>query len=251
MKKINLNLQKNKKAYFAGDFHLGKPNDYDTNIREKYIVKWLEYIESDAQEIFLMGDVFDFWFEYKKTVPKGYVRLLGKLANMSDNKINIHYFVGNHDMWTINYFESLGIKVYHNPYEFKINDLIFLIGHGDGLGKGDQGFKFLKRIFRNKIVQKLFRIFHPDIGISLGNYLSRKKNKNINNKSSIINDDRIFNYCKDMETNNHHDVYIFGHSHKVSERKINEKSKYYNMGEWISSSNYLVTDCKTFRINKF
>jgi UDP-2,3-diacylglucosamine hydrolase len=251
MKRLTLNLQNNKKAYFAGDFHLGKSNEYDSNIREKHVVKWLKHIESDAQEIFLMGDIFDFWFEYKKSVPKGYVRLLGKLANMSDNKINIHYFLGNHDMWTINYFENLGINVYKDPTEFKIDDLRFLIGHGDGLGKGDQSFKFLKGIFRNRIIQKLFRIIHPDLGISIGNYLSRKKNKKINNNNSVINDDRIFNYCKNLEINNHNDVYVFGHSHKVSERVINKRSKYYNTGEWISSSNFLVTDCKTFKIKKF
>ena len=110
MEKINLKLQKNKKLYFAGDFHLGKPNEISSIQREKHIVKWLDTIKKDAQEIFLMGDIFDFWFEYKKTVPKGYIRLLGKFIEIIEEKINVHYFVGNHDMWTLDYFQNLGIK---------------------------------------------------------------------------------------------------------------------------------------------
>ena len=251
MKKINLKLQKNKKLYFAGDFHLGRPNEISSIQREKHIVKWLDTIKKDAQEIFLMGDIFDFWFEYKKTVPKGYIRLLGKLIEIIEEKINIHYFVGNHDMWTLDYFQNLGIKVYHNPTEFNINHINFLIGHGDGLGKGDKGYKLLKNLFKNKILQFLFRILHPDIGIVLGEYFSRKNNNKIDNTISNINDERIVNYCKDYEINNHKDIYVFGHSHKVTERQISEKSKYYNVGEWIYSSHYLESDCKYFKIKKF
>ena len=151
-----------KNIYFLSDFHLGAPNAEASLIREKKIISFLDKIKDEAAEIFILGDMFDFWFEYKNVVPKGYTRLLGKLAEITDAGTPIHFFVGNHDMWMKDYFQKeLNIKVYFNPEEFILLGKKFLIGHGDGLGPGDNGYKFLKKIFRNKISQFLFGILPP------------------------------------------------------------------------------------------
>ena len=163
------------KIYFASDLHLGVPNKEKSLEREKRFVKWLDEIKSDASAIYLVGDVFDFWFEYKKAVPKGYVRLLGKLAEISDSGIDIHFFTGNHDMWVFDYLEKeINLKIYREAHEITINGKSFLIGHGDGLGPHDKGYKFIKKIFSNKLCQWLFARVHPNLGISIAEYWSRK-----------------------------------------------------------------------------
>jgi UDP-2,3-diacylglucosamine hydrolase len=163
------------KIYFASDLHLGVPNKEKSLEREKRFVKWLDEIKSDASAIYLVGDVFDFWFEYKKAVPKGYVRLLGKLAEISDSGIDIHFFTGNHDMWVFDYLEKeINLKIYRKPQEITINGKSFFIGHGDGLGPHDKGYKFIKKIFSNKLCQWLFARVHPNLGISIAEYWSQK-----------------------------------------------------------------------------
>ena len=172
---INIKLNKGKSIYFSSDNHLGAPNSSESIIREKLFVSWLEIIKKDAQVIFLLGDLFDFWFEYYNSVPKGFTRVLGKLAELSDSGIKIYFFVGNHDYWTRDYFtKEIGMEVIKKPTEFKINNKLFFIGHGDGLGPGDFKYKFLKRIFRNPLFIFLFRINYPWFGIPLGKFLSRK-----------------------------------------------------------------------------
>ena len=156
---ISINLNKGKKIYFSSDNHLGAPNHSESLIREKIFVSWLEKIKSDAQVIFLLGDLFDFWFEFKKVVPKGYTRLFGKLAELTDSGIKIYFFVGNHDSWMISYFkDELGIDIFFKPKKFKINSKKFFIGHGDGLGPGDYGYKFLKLIFRNSFFNTYYSL---------------------------------------------------------------------------------------------
>ena len=154
------------KIYFASDFHLGTPNRVESHKREKQIVQWLSEIEKDAKAIYLVGDIFDFWFEYKSVIPKGFARTFGKLAEISDMGIAIHFFVGNHDLWVNDYFKmELNIEVHHNPKEFLINNKKFFIGHGDGLGPKDKSFKLLKKIFTNSFCQFLFRCIHPDLSL--------------------------------------------------------------------------------------
>ena len=163
------------KIYFASDFHLGVP-DYKKSLeREKIIVAWLDMIKTDAKELYLLGDVFDFWFEYKTVVPRGYVRLLGKLAELSDSGIQIYYFTGNHDMWTFDYLEKeLNVTIYRKPIEKTYSSKSFYIGHGDGLGPGDHGYKFIKKVFSNKFSQWLFARLHPNAGIGIAEYFSKK-----------------------------------------------------------------------------
>ena len=168
-------MQDARKIYFLSDFHLGAPDFASSLAREKRITAFLDEIKKDAATIFIVGDLFDFWFEYKKVVPKGYVRILGKLAELTDSGIPVYFFVGNHDMWMTGYFEKeLNIPVYFEPKEFEFYGKRFLIGHGDGLGPGDHGYKFIKKVFRNKFCQWLFGQMHPTLGMKVANFFSRK-----------------------------------------------------------------------------
>jgi UDP-2,3-diacylglucosamine hydrolase len=191
-----------KKVYFLSDFHLGAPTAEKSLVREKKIVQFLEEIKSTAAAIFIVGDLFDFWYEYKKVVPKGYVRILGKLAEITDSGIPIHFFVGNHDMWMKDYFQTeLNIPVYFEPKEFTFDDKQFLIGHGDGLGPGDAGYKFIKKIFRNPICQWLFGVFPPSWGIGLADFLSRKSRAKAGDRDEVFLGEEkewLVIYCKEI-----------------------------------------------------
>ena len=164
-----------KKIYFLSDFHLGAPDAASSLKREKLIVQFLDSIKTEAHSIFIVGDMFDFWYEYRKVVPKGAIRLLGKIAELADSGIAIYFFVGNHDMWMNSYFQQeLNVPVYFEPKVFQINNKKFFIGHGDGLGPGDQGYKALKKVFRNPVCHWLFGILPPFIGVGVANYFSHK-----------------------------------------------------------------------------
>ena len=243
---INIDLKKNKKVYFASDNHLGAPNQKKSLVREKRFVSWLDHIKNDASCIFLLGDLFDFWFEYKKVVPKGFVRVLGKLAEISDSGIPIYFFVGNHDMWMNNYFkDELGIKVFYNPNKFLINKKSFFIGHGDGLGPGDKGFKRMKKVFSNSISKFFFRWIHPDIGIRIGHYLSTK-NKLLSGGEDIKfkgeKNEWLVQYSKKIISKEHFDFLIFGHRHLPLDISVSKSSRYLNLGDWITYFSYAVFD---------
>jgi UDP-2,3-diacylglucosamine hydrolase len=170
-----MQLPQGKKIYFISDFHLGVPDQQRSLEREKKIVRWLEQIKADAAILYLMGDVFDYWFEYKHAVPKGYVRLLGKLAELADSGIEMHYFTGNHDMWAFDYLpQEIGLHLHREPIQKEYNLKKFYLGHGDGLGPGDHGYKFIKKVFANPVSQWLFARLHPNAGISLMRYFSQK-----------------------------------------------------------------------------
>jgi UDP-2,3-diacylglucosamine hydrolase len=231
-------LTTNKNIYFASDQHFGAPTFEKSKIREQKFVAWLDAIKNDAEAIFLLGDLFDFWFEYKKVVPKGFVRVLGKLAELRDSGIQIHFFVGNHDLWMRDYFETeLNIPVYYKPKEFTFNNKTFLIGHGDGLGPGDNGYKRMKKVFTNPISKWFYRWLHPDIGIRLAQYLSIK-NKLISGEEDVKylgeENEWLVQYCKKKLTKKRYDYFLFGHRHLPLEIKLSENSKYINTGDWIT-----------------
>lgn len=241
-----MQIPDSKKIYFISDFHLGAP-DYEESLeREKRIVRFLDEAKSDAAVIFIIGDFFDFWYEYKNVVPKGYVRILGKLAELTDSGILIYFFVGNHDMWMSGYFEKeLNIPVYYDAKEFEFNGKKFLIGHGDGLGPGDHKYKFLKKIFRNPIAKAFFGAIHPSWGISLANYFSRKSREATGGvDEQFLGEDKEFLivYCRDVLKKKHYDYFIFGHRHLPLDFKLNENSAYINTGEWIKNNSYAVFD---------
>jgi UDP-2,3-diacylglucosamine hydrolase len=244
-----------KKIYFLSDFHLGAPDHQSSLIREKKIVQFLESIKNDAEQIFIVGDIFDFWFEYTKVVPKGYVRLLGKLAELTDNGIPIHVFVGNHDMWMNNYFqEELNIPVYFHPKDFVFNGKKFYIGHGDGLGPGDQGFKFIKKVFRNPVCQWLFGQLHPTWGIGLANYFSRKSRQKTGASDEVFlgeENEWLIIYSKEVLQKVHYDYFIFGHRHLPLDCKLSDSSRYINLGDWIRNFTYATFDGSDMQLHKW
>jgi UDP-2,3-diacylglucosamine hydrolase len=241
-----------KKIYFLSDFHLGAP-DYATSLeKEKKIVHFLTSIQNNAAAIFIVGDMFDFWFEYRNVVPKGYVRLFGKLAELTDAGIPVHFFVGNHDMWMRDYFQTeLGIPVYFEPKAFTWNGKKFLIGHGDGLGPGDHGYKMMKRVFRNRFCQWLFGILHPSIGIGMANYFSRSSRKKTGSSDDHFlgeNNEWLIIYSREVLAKEHYDYFIFGHRHLPIDHQLNETSRYINLGDWIKFFTYAVFDGKTVEL---
>lgn len=245
----------NKKIYFLSDFHLGAPDHASSLEREKLLVQFLDKIREDAAEIFLVGDMFDFWYEYRKVVPKGHVRLLGKLAELSDAGIQLHFFVGNHDMWMRDYFQQeLNMLVYFEPKEFVFNGKSFLVGHGDGLGPGDHGYKRLKKVFRNPVSKWLFGILPPVAGMSLAHYMSRRSRAQTGSSEEVFLGEEkewLIIYCKEVLTKKKIDFFVFGHRHLAIDYRLNEQSRYINLGDWIRYFTYAVFDGENLQLKTY
>ena len=250
-----MQLPHGQKIYFLSDFHLGAPNYEQSRERENKIVAFLDQAKVDAHTIFIVGDMFDFWYEYKYVVPKGYVRLLGKLAQLTDSGIRIHFFVGNHDMWMKNYFQTeLGIPVYFEPQAFQFNNHKFYIAHGDGLGPGDNGYKFIKKIFRNPFCQFLFGILPPAIGMGLANYFSRKSKEAVGEKEfQYLGQDKewLIIHSKEVLEKEHFDYLVYGHRHVPIHEKIGENIYFINLGDWIRNFTYAVYDGSHITLQTF
>jgi len=255
-KPIHIPVPQGKKIYFASDNHLGAPTKEASLPREKKFVAWLDTIKHDAAAIFLLGDLFDFWMEYKRVVPKGFTRTLGKLAEISDAGIPIYYFVGNHDLWMDGYFEEeLNIPVYHKSQEFTFNNTSFFIAHGDGLGPGDKGYKRMKKVFTNPLCQWLFkRVLHPDFGMRIGHYMS-VKNKLISGDedATFLGNDKewLVQYCKRKLEDKHRDYFVFGHRHLPLNIDLENNSKYVNLGDWISYYTYGEFDGENMELKEY
>jgi UDP-2,3-diacylglucosamine hydrolase len=239
--------------YFASDQHFGAPTFKESRKREDRFIKWLDLIKKDAKELFLLGDLFDFWFEYKTVIPRGFVRVLGKLAEMKESGIKIHFFVGNHDLWMQDYFEKeLQIKVYHQPTQFVFNKRVFLIGHGDGLGPGDKAYKMMKKVFVNPIAKWMFRWLHPDLGMRLAQHLSIK-NKYISGEADLkyLGDEKenLVIYCQNIHKETPHDFYVFGHRHLALDIKIGAHARYINTGDWVTLNSYASFDGETLLLH--
>ena len=239
-------MNSNKKIYFASDFHLGVPSYEKSLEREKRIVKWLDEIKQDASEIYLMGDLFDFWFEYKYTVPKGFIRLLGKIAEIADSGIPVTLFTGNHDMWMFDYLpKELGVTIYREPIIREYNGKKFYLGHGDGLGPGDKGYKFIKKVFANPLCQWLFTRLHPNFAMRMANFWSQKSrlsNKDEDEKFTGEEKEWLVIYSKEVLKKEHFDYFIFGHRHLPLKIKLSDNSTYINLGEWVNYNSYAVFD---------
>jgi UDP-2,3-diacylglucosamine hydrolase len=248
-----MNLQK--KIYFASDFHLGVPTHDKSLEREKRIVRWLDEVKHDAQEIYLMGDLFDFWFEYKYVAPKGFVRLLGKIAELADSGIPIILFTGNHDMWMFNYLsKELGVTIHREPIVREYGGKKFMLGHGDGLGPGDKGYKFIKKIFSNPICQWLFARLHPNLAFAMANYWSNKSrlaNGPIDEKFTGEENEWLIVYSKEVLKKQHFDYFIFGHRHLPLDIRLSDSSRYINLGEWFKYNTYAVFDGNNMELKKF
>jgi UDP-2,3-diacylglucosamine hydrolase len=250
-----MELAPGKKIYFLSDFHLGAPNAVESRKREDRIVQFLKYAQKDAAAIFIVGDIFDFWFEYKTVVPKGFIRILGCLAEISDAGIPLHIFTCNHDLWMNDYLTSeLNAKVYFEPRLFTLGNKQFYIGHGDGLGPGDYGYKRLKKVFTNPFCKWLFRWLHPDAGIQLANYFSAKSRAKTGTADEIfLGEDKewLIIYTKQMEKKMDVDFFIFGHRHFAIDYVINEKKRYINLGDWIKLNTYGVFDGNSMQLLKW
>ena len=244
-----------KNIYFLSDFHLGVPDHASSLKREKCIVRFLSEIKEDAAAIFIVGDLFDFWYEYKKVVPKGFVRILGKMAELTDSGIPLYFFVGNHDMWMSGYFEKeLNIPVYYEPKNFEFNGKKFLIGHGDGLGPGDRGYKFLKKIFRNKACQWLFGLLAPYIGMGIAHWSSKSSRAATGeDDAQFLGEDKewLISYCKEVLHQKHYDFFIFGHRHLPIDFSLDNGSRYINLGDWIRYNSYAVFNGQHIELKYF
>jgi len=235
------------KSYFFSDAHLGSHVFGDSSAREKRLVSWLDSIKDDAKALYLLGDIFDFWFEYKHAIPKGFTRLLGKLAELSDAGTEIHYLTGNHDLWIVDYLpKEIGLILHKKPLTTEISGKIFYLAHGDGLGDNSFSFKFIRRIFHNKVCQFLFRFIHPDLGIKLAHvWANYSRWKEMKYPKPFLGEDKDFmvlfakSYIKDHPEI---DYIIFGHRHFPMELELTPKSKLIYAGDWLHSFTYVVFD---------
>ena len=244
-----------KRIYFLSDFHLGAPDAASSLARERTLVRFLDSIQSDAQEIFLVGDLFDFWFEYRLVVPKGHVRLLGKLAELSDRGIPLHFFMGNHDMWVKDYFQKeLNMQVYDRPILFERQGKKLFVGHGDGLGPGDHGYKRLKKLFRHPLAQWLFGLLPPAIGIGIANYFSRKSRAQTGASEEVFlgaDKEWLIQYASRKQAEQPVDYYVFGHRHLPIDHPIEPSARYINLGDWIRYQTYAVMEEGTITLKAF
>lgn len=231
-----------KKIYFVSDSHLGAPDPVGSLSREKKLVRWLDHVSPDAAEIYLLGDIFDFWFEYSTVVPKGYTRLLGKLAEISDKGIPVHFFTGNHDMWVLNYFKNeLGLIIHREPLALTLQGKKVFVGHGDGLGPGDRGYKFLKKFFSWRFSRLLFSLIPPRIGIGFANYLSKKSRlSHSENDKHFLGEEKedLILFSKKVLQKRKFDYFIFGHRHYPIMLEIAEGVTFINTGDWIRNFSY-------------
>lgn len=245
-----------KRTYFASDFHLGIDGRLTSAERERQIVRWLDQIKADAAAVYLVGDLFDFWFEYRRAVPKGYVRLLGKLAELRDAGIPMYLFTGNHDMWMFDYLEKeLDVPIYREPIIREISGKTFFIGHGDGLGPGDHGYKFIKRVFANPVCQWLFARLHPNFGIGLADYFSRSSRAANHGEDVFLGEEKewlvAYSKRKSVELPQV-DYFVFGHRHLPIDFLLpNGRSRYLNLGEWVVYNSYAVFDGEDLQLQFF
>ena len=247
-------MQTTKNIYFLSDAHLGVPDHVSSLKRERKLVDWLEQVSPHAEAIYLVGDIFDFWFEYKHVIPRGFTRLLGTIARITDQGIPIHFFAGNHDLWIQDYFEKeSGMHLHHQPLEIEYNNQKFYIAHGDGLGKGDEGYKMLKKIFTCKLCQWLFARLHPNFAIGIARYFSRRSRVANNDDEHFTGEENEFLilHAKEILKKRHFDYFIFGHRHIPLEIKLSEESTYFNLGEWFNKFTYGVFDGENFQLKYF
>lgn len=243
-----------KKLYFASDFHLGIYGDKNPAEREKAICAWMLKAAEDAKAIYLLGDCFDFWFEYKTVVPKGNVRFLHTLQKITESGVKVTMFKGNHDMWMFGYLkEECGIEIIDNELVFEESGKKFFLHHGDGLGKGDRSYKFLKRIFRSQLCQWLFARLHPNLGIGIARRWSKGSRLAKQDKFNVYyGDDKeiITQYFLEMSKTSDIDYYICGHRHLALDIPLNRGARYINLADWYKNPHYGVFDGKEFALVK-
>lgn len=242
------------KIYFASDFHLGVQPKATSQDRERRVISWLDNIKSDAAELFLVGDIFDFWFEYRTVVPKGYIRFLGKLAELADLGVKITLFKGNHDMWMFGYFkEELGARIVDDELLLNLGGKRFFIHHGDGLGPGDAKYKFLKAFFRSRVCQWLFARLHPNLGIGIAQRWSAHSRASNGAEERFLGEanEWLIQYAKEKLAETHYDYFVFGHRHLPYDIRLQNDARIINLGEWIHHCTYAVWDGKDLTLKQW
>ena len=247
-------MEKNKKIYFISDVHLGSSALKNNKERERWFADWLDFISKDVSELYLMGDIFDFWFEYKKVVPRGFTRILGRLADLSDKGVSIHFFTGNHDLWIFDYLpEEIGLTLHRKEFVTQINGKNFFLAHGDGLDQKDRGYKLLKKIFNNRSFQWIFARLHPDFALTLAHAWSKSNRlSKLDEKEEFkVKNECMYRFAQNYLEKEWIDYFIFGHRHRMADVEIERGSRFILLGEWITNFSYGTFDGKTFMLNKF
>lgn len=243
-----------KNIYFASDFHLGLKAGTDPLVREKHVVKWLGSIEDKAQSIYLVGDVFDFWWEYNKVVPKGFTRFLGKISELTDSGIDVHFFTGNHDMWVGSYLrDECGMIIHTREMILELDGKKLYIAHGEGLGLNDKGYSILLWIFRNRLLRSLYSALHPSIGIGFGHRWSSHSRlaKNYYSEFKGVENEPLFIHAAQVLEKEEIDYFIFGHRHIPLDNPIGEKSRILILGNWFNAPVYAEWNGSGLRMNSF
>lgn len=257
MEKVQIPLEEGKSVYFASDMHLGAGGHLNTRDRERLLVDWLRDIRPSCGALVLCGDVFDFWYEWKNVVPKGYVRIMGEIASFADAGIPVYFFTGNHDMWAKNYFpEELGVVQYYDPVEMDISGKRFFIGHGDGLGPGDHKFKTMKSLFKNRVARWMFsHLLHPDFALDVAGYFSRRSRAatGTGDKTYLGNDrEWLHMFCMGkLGKGEYYDYFIFGHRHLALDKPLPGGSRYINLGDWLTYFTYGQWDGSEFYLKEY
>jgi UDP-2,3-diacylglucosamine hydrolase len=241
------------KIYFASDFHLGLPAGSVPVEREKKVVKWLNSVAGDAKEIYLLGDIFDFWWEYKLVVPKGFTRFFGAVSEITDSGIPVHFFTGNHDMWVGNYFsDECGMTIHTSPITAKFDGKRFHLAHGEGLGTKSTGYKLLLSIFRNKPLQVMYSALHPSIGVGIGHRwsLNSRLGKGISTEFLGEEKEDLITYARTILENEKIDYFIFGHRHLAMKYNLLPETEIVFLGDWIKNGSYAEWDGKGLSFKK-
>jgi UDP-2,3-diacylglucosamine hydrolase len=247
-------LRETGKIYFVADVHLGAPALANNRVREKLFIAWLEEIRKDAVELYLMGDIFDFWFEFRKVVPQGFTRTLGKIAEIADQGIPVHFFTGNHDMWVFDYLPTeLGVKVYKKELKTTLFDKKFYLAHGDGMDADDKGYILLKKIFTSRIIQWFYKLIHPDLTTMLAHNWSKKSRlaKKVGGSEFKGEQEGIYIAAEKILKNEHFDFFVLGHRHRLADLPIGNGSRFILLGEWIRNFSYGVFDGKQFELKHY
>lgn len=243
------------RIYFASDLHLGMQPARESRRRELLFVKWLEEISADASELWLLGDVFDYWFEYRKVVPRGFTRFLGKLATVSDLGVKIHLIPGNHDIWIFDYLpDEIGMEVHVDPVIRSWNNHVFLLGHGDGLHKGDYIYRMLQGIFKNRIMQWLYARIHPNGSMAFAHWWSKRSRIKHGAFGAFLGEEQEhqLQYArKKLRENPEIEYFVFGHRHIPFDIRISEQNRAICLGDWIGNFTYGVFDGEKFELKKF
>ncbi len=247
-------LSKKGKIYFVSDVHLGAPALNNNREREILFAKWLDEIKDDVAELYLMGDIFDFWYEYKKVIPRGFSRILGRIADLTDKGIPVHFFTGNHDLWAFDYLpEELGVILHTKELIKEIRGKKFFLAHGDGLDAEDKGYIFLKKIFTNKTLQWMFSRLHPNFAFTFGhNWSKSRRLAKINiEKEFEVNKEGMYKFAENFLKNEEVDYFICGHRHRMSNVAIGQNTRFVLLGDWIKNFSYGVFDGENFELKRY